>query len=390
MTDYLRYLFLFKYGGTCEQKRATNSVQSAESNDHQSLTLFSSASDLDMDAPWIRSAPQSDVEFIGADYSTLTSDLDWTLDEDGMYLAPGVMRFRRGWTMFRDAAEHAFSVAYTPDCFGCVGPRAITRAIGARRYQLEQAGLVIVPSHVLYPYNWIGAHELVRARPVGEAVAELAKLAQSSWSIHLFGKMTNHLRIQPGSIAAEVFAAFNLGVPRKTGLLSSGDTELARPSPDWKSGPQLRVPRNYTYRTRTDLETIETAHVDLLGSLNGRFDGLDLIYVRGVPQASENSAATIRLATSRGGRVVLSAGSGSSGVWARTDRGEADPAGGESVEVELGAQQANLRAINSILRGVTYVPPAAPHSAEFDLLRTEVLWAGAQLQGKTFVSLTAA
>ena len=243
---------------------------------------------------------------------------------------------------------------------------------------------------MLYPYNWIGAHELVRARPVGEAVAELAKLAQSSWSIHLFGKMTNHLRIQPGSIAAEVFAAFNLGVPRKTGLLSSGDTELARPSPDWKSGPQLRVPRNYTYRTRTDLETIETAHVDLLGSLNGRFDGLDLIYVRGVPQASENSAATIRLATSRGGRVVLSAGSGSSGVWARTDRGEADPAGGESVEVELGAQQANLRAINSILRGVTYVPPAAPHSAEFDLLRTEVLWAGAQLQGKTFVSLTAA
>jgi hypothetical protein len=34
--------------------------------------------------------------------STLTSDLEWTLDEDGMYLAPGVMRFRRGWTVFRE------------------------------------------------------------------------------------------------------------------------------------------------------------------------------------------------------------------------------------------------------------------------------------------------
>jgi hypothetical protein len=101
-------------------------------------------------------------------------------------------------------------------------------------------------------------------------------------------------------------------------------------------------------------------------------------------------AATIRLATSRGGRVVLSAGSGSSGVWARTHRGEADPAGGGSVEVELGAQQANLRAINSILRGIAYVPPALPHSAEFDLLRIEVLWAGVQLQGETFVSLAAA
>ena len=35
-----------------------------------------------MDAPWVRSPPDSNVEFIGADYSTLASDLDWTLDED--------------------------------------------------------------------------------------------------------------------------------------------------------------------------------------------------------------------------------------------------------------------------------------------------------------------
>ncbi|GAA5991412.1 hypothetical protein JCM10908_003301 [Rhodotorula pacifica] len=358
LTDYLRYLFLFKYGGTY----------------------------LDMDAPWIRSPPNSYVEFIGADYSTLASDLDWTLDEDGMYLAPGVMRFRRGWTVFRDAAEHAFSVAYTPDCFGCVGPRAITKAIGARRYQLEQSGLTILPPRVLYPRNWITAHELVRALPAGEAANELARLVQTSWSIHLFGKMTNHLRIQPGSIAAEAFATFNLGVPRKTGLLSSSDAEPARPAPEWSSGAQLHFPQNYTYRTRTALEAAETADIDLVGSLDGRFDGLDLIMVRGVPEQSPQSAATLRFTTSRGGRIVLSAGSGSSGTWARTNRGEADPAGGSATAIRLDPQQTSLRAINSILRGISYAPPTDLDAEQSDCLGIEVEWGGQNLRGRIHIS----
>lgn len=343
-----------------------------------------------MDAPWIRSPPSSNIEFIGADHSTLASDLDWTLDEDGMYLAPGVMRFRRGWTVFRDAAERAFSVAYTADCFGCVGPRAVTKAIGARRYHLEQCGLTIVPPRVLYPYNWIGAHELVRTRPAGEAAAELAKLVQSSWSIHLFGKMTNHLRVQPGSVAAEAFAAFNLGVPRNTGLLSSGDVELAHPSDAWTTGAELRYPRNYTYRTRTEMEAMEAGPVDLLGSLDGRFDGLDLISVRGVPKtaAAGGASATIRLATSRGGHIVLSAGSGSSGTSIRTDQGEADPAGGETIELRTRSQQTNLRLVNSILRGIAYVPPAAADATKSDVLRIEVDWAGTRLAGEVHVSLS--
>lgn len=366
------------------------------------FALTFSPSDLDMDAPWLRSAPSSTLEYIGADYSTLAGDLDWTLDEDGLYLAPGVMRFRRGWTVFRDAAEQAFSVAYTVDCVGCVGPRAITKAIGARRYQLEQYGLTIVPSRVLYPRNWIGAHELVRTLPTGEARAELERLAQSSWSVHLFGRMTDHLRIQPGSLAAEAFAAFSLGVPRRTGRLSSGDDELARPSPAWTAGPSLRFPKRYTYRSRVRLEQRETPDVHLLGSLDGRFDGVDLIALRGVPVRFSGDPnrleATVRLSTTAGGRIALTTGAGSAGAVGRTPDGEADPAHGASFAVRLAPGQATLRTLNAILRGVLYLPPlpppprpptsAAPAEPATDCLRIELKWGNERVTGDIEIDLS--
>ncbi|GAA6008160.1 hypothetical protein JCM10207_007049 [Rhodosporidiobolus poonsookiae] len=362
LTDYLRYLFLFKFGGTY----------------------------LDMDAPWIRSPPDSNLEFIGGDYSTLASDLDWTLDEDGLYLAPGVMRFRRGWSLFRDIMESAFSAKYTPDCFNCVGPRAITTAVRSRRYQLEQHGFTIVPPHVLYPRNWVSSHELVRALPPGEASAELARIARQSWSIHLFGKMTNHLRIHASSITAEAFDAFSLRVPRRRGLFASGDDELPPPPPPAHRALSLRHPSSYTFRARTTEHQLETPHLSLLGSLDGRFDGLDLISLRGLPASSSASSSSIfsapaelRLSTASGGRIALSPSSAR--IAGRTASGEGEPGASTTLVLRLTDEGATLRDLNALLGGMVYVPPRSTGALRpetvTDELRIHVEWAGEVVEG---------
>lgn len=340
-----------------------------------------------MDAPWIRSPPDSKIEFIGADYSTVASDLDWTLDEDGMYLAPGVMRFRRGWAVFRDIMEKAFSSTYSIDCFNCVGPRAITTAVRSKRHQLEMHGFTIVPPQVLYPRNWVSAHELVRALAPGEGKAELARIARESWSIHLFGKMTNHLRIQAGSIVGEAFYAFSLRVPRPVGLLSSADTEKAKP-PSIALGIQLRFPPSYTYRARTTLEQLETPNLSLVGSADGHFDGLDLISLRGVLASGSTAAkAEIRFSTAKGGRVAYSV----RGVSARTADGQAELAGGNEVKVVV--EDARLRDINAVLRSIVYVPRRRAVEGEAedltDELRVDVEWGGERVHGTVAVEVPA-
>ncbi|KAK4048650.1 hypothetical protein OIV83_004620 [Microbotryomycetes sp. JL201] len=264
LTDYLRYLFLFKFGGTY----------------------------LDMDAPWVRAPPDSNLEFIGADQSTYGPDLDWTLDEDGTYLAPGVMRFRKGWTLFKDIMEQAFSSTYKPDCFNCVGPRAITTGVKQRRRQLELNGFTIVPSHVLYPKNWITSHELVKSMTNGRqhALDELKQIVETSWSIHLFGKMTNHLRIQPDSVVGEAFNEFSLNVYRRVGSLSTSDRELGKPK--LASGLEIRGPIGGVYVFKSKIKAIqrEVGQVDLRGGFDGVFEGLDVLFARSAKEAYVDSA----------------------------------------------------------------------------------------------------
>ena len=300
-----------------------------------------------MDAPWVRSPPDSNLEFIGADYATLASDLDWTLDEDGMYLAPGVMRFRKGWNLFRDIMEQAFAVTtYRVDCFNCVGPRAITLGVKSNRRLLELAGFTILPSHVLYPKNWITSHELVKALPSGGGKMELAKIVEGSWSIHLFGKMTNHLRIQKGSIVDEAFETFSLKIPRRIGFLSSADQELGN-GDDLGRGLELRLPSTYTFRSRLALATLEVPELDSLGSVDGRFDGLDLIFVRGAKEPKV-SRATIVVETTEGGRIAWSAKSGRPG--GRSGTGQGELGGGSEVKVVI--DEATVKDVNAVLGSI--------------------------------------
>src|ERR1044072_7817029 len=131
----MRYLLLYKYGGMY----------------------------MDTDALWLRAPPGTNIEFIGSDTSNIPSDFEWTLDADGTYLAPGVMRFRKGWSMFREIMELALSPTYSPSCFNCIGPRAITMYVKEYREVLERHGLIILNSRILYPRNYIHIDKLLKS-----------------------------------------------------------------------------------------------------------------------------------------------------------------------------------------------------------------------------------
>ena len=268
-----------------------------------------------------------------------------------MYLAPGVMRFRAGWTLFRSLSERVFSsTAYTPSCFNCVGPRAITTEIKPQRARLEAHGLTILPSRILYPRNWQAAQQLVT--PVADAAHELGTLADSSWSIHLFGKMTNHLPIAEGSICAAAFDAFNLGVARPSGRVSSADPALVAGRAN--GGLELRAPQRYRYQSRAALLVDGTEAVALLGSLDGRFDGLNVVYARGTRQ-TRVERASVRVTSELGGAMFTTASARrTSGVGSRTLTAE--------------MRDATLRDLNILLGSIVYVRG----TARADVLRIDV------------------
>jgi hypothetical protein len=260
------------------------------------------------------------------------------------------MRFRKGWTLFRDIMEQAFSATYRADCFNCVGPRAITLGVRSRRRQLEMAGFTILPSHVLYPKNWITSHELVKTLPPQQARDELANIVKTSWSIHLFGKMTNHLRIQKGSIVGEAFDAFSLAIPRRVGYLSTSDRELG--SPVLGQGLELVAPSQYVYQSRLNMLQQEVENLHLLGSIDGRFDGLDLIYARGVKQPVANPAELF-VRTRHGGRATWT--SSSARRPGRSAQGEGEVGG--ATELSLSIQNATIKDVNVVLGSLRLLPP---------------------------------
>ncbi|KAL0081599.1 galactosyltransferase-domain-containing protein [Phycomyces blakesleeanus] len=221
LTDYVRLYLLYSYGGTY----------------------------MDMDALWLRAPPDPNLEFIGSDYSSVWSDREWTLNDKNLYLPQGLMRFKRGWTLFREMAESSFSsYAYDPKCFNCHGPKAITSYVREHRAPLEAANFTILPRHVLYPASYLEIYKYLLPNPKAEA--ELKSL--ESWNIHLFGKMTNSLDIQPGSIIDVLFKRFDLG--------------RHHPNGSW----QIMGPSQHLYHTGTWLDAPP-----------GRFQGLDTIYIRG-------------------------------------------------------------------------------------------------------------
>jgi len=305
LTDYMRYLLIYKYGGTY----------------------------MDMDALWIRSPPDDNLEFIGADYATLKSDADWTLDSDGMYLAPGVMRFRKGWTAFKDIAEAAFSPSYNPACFNCVGPRAITIYVKNNRKPMEAAGFTIVPNNVLYPVNYIEVHRLLE--PDALAEHELRNnIMVKSWSIHLFGKMTNHLPVQSGSVVDLVFRKFDLDIPHT----DTATHNIISSTGHMKTPFTLVGPKNYIYRTSSATDKLGISHADALQQIPGTFQGMDVIFVRGGPAKSR--FVTMKLSVTNG-KLRIGAANGS-----------------DFAESILELRNVTKKDVNALLNSIMYTPSA--------------------------------
>ncbi|KAI9313646.1 galactosyltransferase-domain-containing protein [Dichotomocladium elegans] len=269
LTDYIRCLLLYNYGGTY----------------------------MDMDALWIRVPPDSELEFIGSDYTSNEADLQWTLDDQGLYLPQGLMRFKRGWALFREMCESAFSsFSYDPECFNCHGPKAITSYVREHRAALEMNGFTILPREVLYPASFLEINRFLLPNPLAEHELK-TKIMVNSWNIHLFGKMTNHLPIEKGSIIDAVLRQFDLDVPHtdaKSGAIVSSTRSQTVPM-------RLVGPRNYIYRFAPPFSMIpadanESRRRAIRQSAPGRFQGLDRIYVRGGPARVDKMTLSLEMA----------------------------------------------------------------------------------------------
>ncbi|CAG8648585.1 1196_t:CDS:2, partial [Racocetra fulgida] len=269
LADYMRSVLLYKYGGMY----------------------------MDMDALWIRVPPDNNMEFIGSDFSSLSADLEWTLDTNGTYLPNGVMRFRRGWAMFREFIENTLSETFPTSCFNCLGPRGITKYVKKYRTLLEENGLKILPNQILYPRDYIQIVDLLKSDPT--ASQELQKIERESWSIHLYGKSTNSKLIEEGSVVDLLIKKFSLDIPHP-------------PAPLVKDGKP-----------------------DYKRSLNGQFQGLNIIFIRGGPY--KINKATIN-ASAQNGKISFNLN------------------GGTLSEISMTINEPTKMDVNSLLNSLVYRP----------------------------------
>ncbi|KAG0005287.1 hypothetical protein BGZ79_005867 [Entomortierella chlamydospora] len=313
LADYLRLVALYKYGG-----------------------LY-----MDMDALWVRAPGDGMTEFIGSDVSDTDSDRAWTLDAKNTYLANGVMRFQRGRSMFRHIAESYFTVTnYDPECFNCGGPKAFTTYVKAHRAALENNGLSILPREALYPYNWKEVEAAIRSSK--NAKEEIRKVEQHGIGLHLYGKVTSRKTIEEGSVVAtaikiwglELFPKSSLPLPTLQGpdTLYYDFTALSSSSP---STPLL------------SLSALIVASKGLLiGKIPGAFQGIDAVFMRGVPRHSSSSSNTLITEkaaitiTVRDGLIAM----------------DATGAGARSVEMSLG-DSVTMAQLNTALSRMQYLPP---------------------------------
>ncbi|CAO3591932.1 unnamed protein product [Absidia cylindrospora] len=318
LTDYIRCLLLYNYGGTY----------------------------MDMDALWIRLPPDNNMEFIGSDYTSIESDRQWTLDETGLYLPQGVMRFKRGWKLFREMAETAFSAyTYDPGCFNCGGPKAITTYVRQHRAALENAGFTILPRQVLYPSSYLDIHNYLLPDLLADHELR-TNLMRTSWNIHLFGKMTNGLSVQRGSIVDLVLRAFDLDLPHasaKTGEIVSSTATRTVPM-------RLVGPRDYVYHARSSLppppaaativapstDTIDPATSLLLEAAPGKLQGLNVVYIRGGPSTMTQVTIDVDVAV---GRVQMGF-----------------PLGEPSLKSSIFLKDASQQQVNAVLNSIVYIP----------------------------------
>ncbi|KAG0218842.1 hypothetical protein BGX33_005797 [Mortierella sp. NVP41] len=312
LADYIRLVAIYKYGG-----------------------LY-----MDMDALWIRAPGDSTTEFIGSDISDTESDHAWSLDANNTYLANGVMRFRRGRSMFREIAENSFTPSkYDPKCFNCGGPKAFTTYVKTRRSLLETNGLHILPREALYPYNW---KEIVPVlRRSDRAEDEVLRIEERGLSIHLYGKVTSNSDIEEGSVVATAIKIWGLDLSPQAQSISGG--------------PRLQGPKILYYQVpSTPIET--DTRSTLLDKVPGSFKGIDAVFVRGGRSMDGyiTRKASILITVKEGSVTMDSLGAGT-----------------RRIQLDLG-QSITMAQLNLALSRVRYIPPSSPTWVGADQVKIQV------------------
>ncbi|KAL3427312.1 hypothetical protein PVAG01_00821 [Phlyctema vagabunda] len=356
LADYLRYVLIYRYGGTC----------------------------LGFDTLWLRS-PYSELEFISSDYSRSDADQDWKLNtENGLVMSNEIMRCQAGSDLFRTIAESAFEIkGYQPGCLNCVGARPTTSYVKSNQHDLEVRGLALLAPEVHYPYAIQEIQDVLRMGRGDDAkdrtLATLRTVYQYSWSLNLYGKTTDKLEIAPNSTIGILLDSLRLDVPHPPGVSSIGAALPESNTPVMKE-LSLQAPESYTYSNSSQIKAasllIPTAmtlseQIQMSGrqltnlgpSLDGAWEGLERIFVRGGPE--DVSSATIAMKLRCAGQHhedeligKLSLGTDETqtlngGLWQ------------QELNVSLGGakgngQQVTKKEINVILSSLKYRPPQRP------------------------------
>ena len=248
LSDYFRTILLYRYGGTY----------------------------LDMDALILQPLPR--IEFIGLDRIEIGAECTWCVkNRTGLYTAPGFMRFQPRRKILKDILENTFDrEKYDPDCFGCVGPRPYTHFVNQYLDKNEDVTMILqlLEPHRLYPFMWSDAFNAFHDVHPNTSL-QLSDLMKRSYSLHLFGHMTDKYSITEGSLMDLLFQRFDLG-----GLRPTMPTQRLS-----LSSCQLICSSIYIYNPRKQ----------------GRFIGRDVIYLRlNHASSQENIRWTVKIHVSNG------------------------------------------------------------------------------------------
>jgi len=183
ITDYLRTIVVYLYGGTY----------------------------MDMDALTLQPLPNE--EFIGLHRIHVDEKCEWCIgNTSSLYLASSVMRFRPRRKVLQRILEETFDrQVYDPSCFNCVGPKPYTQHIIKYRNEndFKVMNLKLLEPYRLYPFMWTEASTIFR-KVEQDTSLELADLMKRSYSLHLFGHVSDKLDITRGSLIDHLFDRYDL------------------------------------------------------------------------------------------------------------------------------------------------------------------------------------
>ncbi|KAF9353215.1 hypothetical protein BGX34_011729 [Mortierella sp. NVP85] len=316
IADYLRLVVLYKYGG-----------------------LY-----MDLDALWIRAPGDGMTEFVGSDVSDQDEDHSWTMDDKNTYLNNGVMRFRRGRSMFRHIADTFFTVLdFDPECLNC-GSKALTKYVKTHGSTLEDNGLRVLPPEALFPYSPKDIDAALRSTK--DADEEIRRVEQHGIGLNLHGKMTNRKLIEESSVVAAALKIWGLGLHASV-----------------SSAPTLHGPKTLVYpitpAASSSLSSPSPTKPFLFGSKSlllqkqpGSFTGVDAVFVRG--QRSPSLSSTSSALVTKRATITISVQEGYITM-------DVSATGSRRVDLDMG-ESVTMAQLNTAFSRIRYLPPLTANS----------------------------